>query len=66
MTKAKGNKENQAQGKIAALEEERAHYEEVLRRRTEEVDSLKREKARLERSVRDKEAIAAVRAARRQ
>ena len=51
------NKENG--GKIAALEEEKRHYQEQLRRRTEEVEMLKREKSRLERSVRDKLAIAA-------
>ena len=50
------DKENE--GKIRRLEEEKAHYEEQLRRRTEEVEMLKREKARLEKSVRDKEAIA--------
>ena len=53
----KADKENS--GKIASLEEEKRHYEEQLRRRTEEVEMLKREKARLERSVRDKQAIAA-------
>ena len=51
------NKENG--GKIARLEEEKRHYQEQLRRRTEEVEMLKREKSRLERSVRDKLAIAA-------
>ena len=51
------DKENQ--GKIQQLEEEKAHYEEQLRRRTEEVEVLKREKARLEKSIRDKEACAA-------
>ena len=50
------DKENE--GKIRRLEEEKVHYEEQLRRRTEEVEMLKREKARLEKSVRDKEAIA--------
>jgi len=50
------DKENE--GKIRRLEAEKAHYEEQLRRRTEEVEMLKREKARLEKSVRDKEAIA--------
>ena len=51
------DKENQ--GKIAKLEEEAAHYREQLRRRCEEVELLKKEKARLEKSVRDKLAIAA-------
>ena len=51
------DKENQ--GKVAKLEDEKRHYEEQLRRRTEEVEMLKREKARLEKQVRDKEAIAA-------
>ena len=51
------DKENQ--GRIAKLEEEAAHYREQLRRRCEEVEMLKREKARLQKSVRDKEAIAA-------
>ena len=50
------DKENE--GKIRRLEEEKAHFEEQLRRRTEEVEMLKREKARLVKSVRDKEAIA--------
>ena len=51
------DKENE--GKIARLEEEKRHYQEQLQRRTEEVEMLKREKSRLERSVRDKLAIAA-------
>ena len=51
------DKENQ--GKIVKLEEEAAHYREQLRRRCEEVELLKKEKARLEKSVRDKLAIAA-------
>ena len=56
-TDAMADKENQ--GKVAKLEDEKRHYEEQLRRRTEEVEMLKREKARLEKQVRDKEAIAA-------
>ena len=48
-------------GTIAKLREEKRHYEESLRRRTEEVEALKREKSRLEASVRAKEAIAAAR-----
>ena len=56
------NKENQANaGRIAKLEAEKEHHEEVLRRRCEEVEALKREKARLEASVRAKQAIAAAR-----
>ena len=53
----RSDKENS--GLIASLEEEKRHYEDQLRRRTEEVEMLKREKARLLRSIRDKEAIAA-------
>ena len=52
-----GDKENS--GKIRRLEEEKQWYEDQLRRRTDEVEMLKREKARLLRSIRDKEAIAA-------
>ena len=56
------NKENQANsGRIAKLEREKEHHEEQLRRRCEEVEALKREKKRLEASVRAKQAIAAAR-----
>ena len=56
------NKENQANsGRIAKLEREKEHHEEQLRQRCEEVEALKREKKRLEASVRAKQAIAAAR-----
>ena len=47
--------------RIRALEEEAAHYREELRRHTEEVEALKKEKSRLQASVKAKEAIAAAR-----
>ena len=56
------NKENRGDaGRIARLEAEKRGYEEALRRRTEEVEGLKKEKARLEASVWAKLAIAAAR-----
>ena len=56
------NKENRGDARrIAQLEAEKEHHEEVLRRRCEEVEALKREKSRLEASVRAKQAIAAAR-----
>ena len=56
------NKENQAySGKIAKLQREKEHHEEQLRQRCEEVEALKKEKKRLEASVRAKQAIAAAR-----
>ena len=56
------NKENRGDARrIAQLEAEKRGYEEALRRRTDEVEGLKREKARLEASIRAKLAIAAAR-----
>ena len=46
-------------GDIAKLENEKRHYENELRKRNDEVDLLKKEKARLEASIKVKEAIAA-------
>ena len=46
-------------GVIAKLEQEKREYEDLLRKRTDEVNALKKERARLQKSVRDKEAIAA-------
>ena len=74
MTKGKGGNSNPGNGKendgydsyehsrkIRALEEEKDHYTSELRRHTEEVEGLKREKSRLQASVAAKEAIAAAR-----
>ena len=56
------NKENEVYSrKIARLQREKEHHEEILRQRCEEVEALKREKKRLEASVKAKEAIAAAR-----
>ena len=56
------NKENEAYSlKIARLQREKEYHEEILRQRCEVVEALKKEKKRLEASVRAKEAIAAAR-----
>ena len=56
------NKENEAYSlKIAKLQREKEYHEEILRQRCEVVEVLKKEKKRLEASVRAKEAIAAAR-----
>ena len=56
------NKENEAYSlKIAKLQREKEYHEEILRQRCEVVEALKKEKKRLEASVRAKEAIAAAR-----
>ena len=57
MPLGQADKENGAH--IAKLEEEKKYYEDELRRRTDEVELLKKEQARLKASIKVKEAIAA-------
>ena len=57
MPLGQADKENGAN--IAKLEEEKKYYEDELRRRTDEVELLKKEQARLKASIKVKEAIAA-------
>ena len=54
-------KENDNADKKRSLEQERDRLLEEVRRHDEDIARLRREKARLEKSVRDKEAIAASR-----
>ena len=54
-------KENENNAKQRSLEQERDRLREEVRRHNEDIARLRREKARLEKSVRDKEAIAASR-----
>ena len=56
-----GNEENEESPLVRELRKIKAEREEVLRRTTESVERLRREKARLEASVRTKEAMVASR-----
>ena len=58
---ALNNKENEDNSRVRELQKEKEKWEEILRQQTADVERLKVEKARLEASVRAKEAMAAQR-----